>query len=672
MQTQAEGGGMPEGARVLPRPVLAGLVLAGLLQVAWAIGLVSGGGRSTLTNDLVGEVAGLVAVVVAAYSCLTGGAATLRRTRRAWRLLGAGGVLWAAGNVALGLLVRPGTLVVSPGAPEVFFVAGWVLVLTGTLAFLVGGHDPGGYGRLVLDAWLAAASVLLVLWTLLVTPLARTETWTGWQVAGTILMPILDTFLLAVAGGVWMRTPAGHRRAVTAGVGVVLLAATAEAAYAVERLTLHPAPGWPVVLLWFAAAVLLAVAPWLDSADLAGTVPHTAVPARTASLPYVATGVAVALVVVELLSGRRVGSLALVVGGLAVLGLVARQGWSLADTARLTRALAVREAQLASMLDASQDVLIVISPAGTIRYVSPAMERGYGYRPGVLIGTDVAALVHPEDLVGVRQRLAQRRDESEPVYCLSVRISDAHGRWVPVEAALSTHPDGFLLNVRDVTERMRLQEQLAHLAFHDVLTGLANRALFVERVEHALSGRQVAQRVAALFLDLDGFKAVNDSLGHAAGDELLVQVAQRLRSVVRVEDTVARLGGDEFAVLVDRDAARVAAGEVAARIVQVLGEPYVVGGHEVAVTASTGMAYAQDGVGVEELLRDADLAMYRAKALGKGQVAVFTPDLHDAAVRSGMRLVLARGGCPGSVGPVPLPGESAIDLSNVETRVPQP
>jgi diguanylate cyclase (GGDEF)-like protein len=190
-----------------------------------------------------------------------------------------------------------------------------------------------------------------------------------------------------------------------------------------------------------------------------------------------------------------------------------------------------------------------------------------------------------------------------------------------------------------IAERERAEAQLAHQAFHDPLTGLANRVLFRERVEHALAraGRN-AERVTVLFVDLDGYKPFNDSHGHAAGDRLLVQVAERLLNATRGSDTVARLGGDEFAILLENVRETADAIRVADRAGSALAAPFQIDGAELVLGASTGIARAEpDGDGTpsaraDALLRDADVAMYEAKAQGKGRYALFEPHMHETVL----------------------------------------
>ncbi len=198
---------------------------------------------------------------------------------------------------------------------------------------------------------------------------------------------------------------------------------------------------------------------------------------------------------------------------------------------------------------------------------------------------------------------------------------------------------GIVLNSRDVSERKAFEEQLSHQAFHDSITGLANRALFRDRVEHALERlTRDTDPVSVLFMDLDDFKTINDSLGHAAGDRLLGEVGERLRTCLRTPDTAARLGGDEFAILLEDGGESVGAAEVAGRILQALDGPFLLDGKEVFVRASIGIATsgvsrATGPEGAEELLRNADVAMYIAKEAGKNRYQVFEPEMHDTALR---------------------------------------
>jgi diguanylate cyclase (GGDEF)-like protein len=193
--------------------------------------------------------------------------------------------------------------------------------------------------------------------------------------------------------------------------------------------------------------------------------------------------------------------------------------------------------------------------------------------------------------------------------------------------------DGLVLNMRDISERKAFEDELRHQAFHDSLTGLANRALYEDRLQHALAGSlRAPHSLAVLFLDLDDFKTINDSLGHRAGDALLQAIAARIDPLLRPTDTAARLGGDEFAVLIDGVEGNTEARAIAQRIVDALRDPFTIDDRELNVTASVGFALNDGVVQAEELLRNADIAMYAAKGDGKNSVHAFEEKMHTRAL----------------------------------------
>jgi diguanylate cyclase (GGDEF)-like protein/PAS domain S-box-containing protein len=260
-----------------------------------------------------------------------------------------------------------------------------------------------------------------------------------------------------------------------------------------------------------------------------------------------------------------------------------------------------------------------------------------GYPAGQVTKSYDSSLLHPDDVTRARRFLAEmvRRPGNTPAVELRARHRDGSWRYLEVVGNnLLDDPSvgSIVFSARDVSERKCLEEELAHRALHDSLTGLPNRVLLLDRLAHALAraGRG-GQRVAVLFLDLDRFKAVNDHLGHDAGDELLAAVAQRLRGCLRTEDTAARLGGDEFVVLLASLTEASEASQVAERIVERLGTPFRVGGREVRISTSVGIALSRPAEGRPiDLLREADGAMYRAKARGAGCYAFADQDWHPS------------------------------------------
>jgi diguanylate cyclase (GGDEF)-like protein len=208
------------------------------------------------------------------------------------------------------------------------------------------------------------------------------------------------------------------------------------------------------------------------------------------------------------------------------------------------------------------------------------------------------------------------------------RIVEIHGTNMEGEPAIG----GRLLNLRDTTDRKGMEEQLKRMALHDPLTLLANRSLFRDRLEHSVAvSKRNGRGLAVIFVDLDNFKEINDTHGHATGDRVLHRSAQRLVKATRSGDTVARLGGDEFAVLLENLTAREPVLEIAARIVESLQEPLDIPGVNASVAASVGIAFSDAGDGVEELMRNADVAMYAAKSAGKGRYVVYEQSMQQAA-----------------------------------------
>jgi diguanylate cyclase (GGDEF)-like protein/PAS domain S-box-containing protein len=300
------------------------------------------------------------------------------------------------------------------------------------------------------------------------------------------------------------------------------------------------------------------------------------------------------------------------------------------------------ESRFASLVRNSSDVITIIDPDSIIRFQSPSIRHVLGYDPGALPGARLLDFVHPEDQGHLIRNLSSLDREADRAEVVEFRWRHTDGTWREVETLLSDlslDPEvgGVVLNTRDVSERKAFERELAHQAFHDSITGLANRALFRDRVEHALVRQlRVDRMVAVLFMDLDDFKTVNDSLGHAAGDLILADVGRRVGGCVRDADTAARLGGDEFAILLE-DADHAQAAEIAERVLKSLEAPMHVEGKEVFVRASIGIAVGDEdckgAAGTEELLRNADVAMYMAKSQGKGRYQVFEPEMHSNVVK---------------------------------------
>jgi diguanylate cyclase (GGDEF)-like protein/PAS domain S-box-containing protein len=310
-------------------------------------------------------------------------------------------------------------------------------------------------------------------------------------------------------------------------------------------------------------------------------------------------------------------------------------------------------------------------------YYSPRWKQMLGFdvtEVGELPG-EWFERVHPADRAKVQQairgHLHERTAHFESEH--RIRAKDGRYRWVLARGLAVKGIDGtptrFAGSLTDMTERKRAENQLQHDALHDALTGLPNRVLFLDRLEHAIRRRvrqDAPETIAVLFLDLDRFKLVNDSLGHLAGDRLLVDVARRLETALRPGDTVARLGGDEFTILLEDLDDRAESTAVADRVLALLTEPFRLEDRELYLSASIGIALPAPGTTAEEVVRDADAAMYQAKAEGKGRHAVFDTALHDQAVaRLDLETRLRRGLGEGAPSGVEVVYQPIVDTSSL-------
>jgi diguanylate cyclase (GGDEF)-like protein/PAS domain S-box-containing protein len=380
-------------------------------------------------------------------------------------------------------------------------------------------------------------------------------------------------------------------------------------------------------------SVLIVIGPRLQELQLRGdpeTVNRRRVK-RYSRLPYVMIAGTYVMLFIVLPVGLTLRAWGVLVGVVVISAIVvARQLMAFTDNANLLEQLDAslhelsrHEQRFRSLVQHSSDITTVASPDRVFTYISPSVERVLGYSVDSVVGQRVLAYVHPDD----RGELLRNMDyllatpAATITYQARYRHADGSWRWLEVISTNLLHEPsvgGIVSNAREVTETRLLHDQLRYQASHDGLTGLANRVLFTERLAAAtVTNQRADHQVSILLIDLDEFKAINDTLGHHVGDAVLVAVAERMRACVRSGDTPARLGGDEFAILLPGTGSEVAAG-IAQRFLELLAQPVQIDGHRLPIRASVGIAADHAG-DPDTLLRSADSAMYSAKRTGKGR-----------------------------------------------------
>jgi diguanylate cyclase (GGDEF)-like protein len=423
-------------------------------------------------------------------------------------------------------------------------------------------------------------------------------------------------------------------------------------------------------LLPVAAALLLGLGPWRVTEG--GWTRRAASSAAAAVIAVLAAAAATLVVIGNgLASAPGTGAALVVAGGAGVLVLAVRVYMLVRQNGIVLSMWRDSSRSLRDLASRTSDVFCVCDLQGAITYASQAVQD-YGYTPGALAGRQLLDFVHPEDrgaaLAAVRLALGgyhpvgaaespkgPGRGPAEGSGRFPARIRAADGTWRHVESTVLRYqapgePSQMLITARDVSDQVALRQQVTHLTFHDGLTGLPNRAYIEERTKTVLAKKGLAKkglaqdrpgRTAVIFLDLDRFTAVNDSVGHGAGDLVLAQAARRLRAVVPVHDTVARWGSDEFAALIENAGGSTEITEIADQLgAAISAEPFRVGGQQIALTASVGVALADFIPEHEDLdhpaalmLRNADVAMSRAKDTGGDRVEVYAAHMHEDVLR---------------------------------------
>ncbi|MEO3887546.1 EAL domain-containing protein [Nonomuraea sp. B5E05] len=606
--------------------------------VAFAAALLAGG-QPLLTGAVAGGLAALAAATALLIASVK--SAAHRPMAMGARWMGGGAVIWAAG-VAL----RPFAESFVVSFADMFVLLGAGVTAGGALIAADRKFPARAVLRQVTDAYLCAASLFLIGWVVALRhvyanaadPAAFTFVMLPPMIALLVTFAVIPSVLTSKATS-WLLG--------LAGVGVLATMTVAGLAVAVARLDGGDAPLWSVMLAPV-AFLLLAAVPWGPPGRQAG---GPAVAGVIGVVPLALVAIAACTLLAHLAGGSKGPAVTgvVVVAVSVVLLLLVRLFVVSATNLRLRGLVKLGERQLRELAESTGDVVFLCDYEGVVREIGAGVEATYGYRPDQLVGGSIFDYIHPEDVPGIQVAMrAMHLDEegASPGACLiACRVRAADGTWRPTESVATRHVRGdelMLVTTRDVSDEEALRNQVAHLTFHDGITGLPNRAYFEERTREVLSGRTPGTggaNTAVIFLDLDGFTSVNDSVGHASGDYLLGQAARRLRGAVRADDTLARWGGDEFAVLVETGGEAQLAVDLAERLVRAVSqEPFRVADRDVALTASVGVAFTEDDMPAGDLIRNADVAMARAKELGGRRVEVFAAQMHADVVR---RLELA-------------------------------
>jgi len=598
-----------------------------LRSVAWRFYLIAAVGVGVAYFALPPAQAKLVAWPVIGWSSVTAMLIGVRLHRpdaeRAWYLLIAGVATFVIGdNLYSFTNYVKHDVITFPSFVDPVYLAMYPLLFAGLL-LLARKRTPGRDVASLLDASIITGGAGLVFWVLLIVPYFRDQDMLPLARATAIAYPLGDMALLAVA--IRLAVASGRRPPafwLLAGSVVPLL--IADALYGFLNLTGTWHEHHPVDVGWIAFYVgwgVAALHPSMHELSVRSTATPRVSPRRLAIVGSAAM-IPPAVLFIQQSTGPITDGYAIALTGAVLFALV------LVRTNGVAREVADKrnEARFQALFDNSSDAVVVVDIIGRVNYLTPSTERVLGLKPGALLHQPIGRFLAPDD----ERELSVLLSSPGGTTTAEWQVSAADGTVRDLEvvtADLRGDPriDGVVLTMRDISERKRLDAELRRQALHDTLTRLPNKSLFDDRVAHALGRADRSHsEVAVLFLDLDNFKLVNDSLGHSAGDELLKAVAARLLSVLKAGDTVARFGGDEFVILMDNVEDAAQSQDLAERIIASLNRPVPAEGRELLVTVSIGIAVSQPGMDrANDLLRHADLALLRAKTRGRARYETF-------------------------------------------------
>lgn len=611
----------------------------------------------------------LLVAAVFLYRASMGSSGSLRRAR----LLLAIGLGLAAVGVWLSVLVplTTGALPTSLSLADLPFAAAVPVIIAGLLSYPSAPELAGSKMRVLLDGAIAATSIWIVIYTLVLLPSTQATGAISTSELLIVAFPAADILLVGMMAAVLLRVAGNYRRELSLlGMSVLVLTVfelIRSVLIARASFELH---SWPSVVA--EAGLLLAA--------LGGYAAHSQTRvARAAAdrpmlgesltknnwspllsfLPFITVGVALLVALIGVYLGNVMTAVVFDSGVLLIMLLLAQQLTSNRELASLNADLRKTSALFESLVVGSSDLITLHEPDGRMRYASPAVFRLLNLPPEEVIGRPLSFVIHPDDVPMLRAAHKQLLTAPGATAQLDLRIG-AHEftddeapvdslpapKWRWVEAVAHNMLEdpsvrGIVCNTRDIQEQKLLRHRLSYEAYHDTLTGLGNLAL-ARRIFAEQCYGPTRSPVTLLLADLDGFKAINDTFGHAFGDDVLVAVARRLRLSVADEDQVARIGGDEFVFILDSENDAIA---TANQILESIRRPFLVQGTTVNIAASIGVARSIDAVDSVELLRNADLAMYSAKSSGGSRAVTYDPAMHEETayrlrIQDGLRRAL--------------------------------
>jgi diguanylate cyclase (GGDEF)-like protein/PAS domain S-box-containing protein len=639
---------------------VAGVTFVAFLANVYFVTFGFGGDRHTQ-----GNIAQAIAPIWAALVCWICADLHPRRLRLAWRLLSLSAASWGLGQITWCYYeLISGRETPFPSFADLGYLTAVPLGVAALILFIDTPSGRVAWLRAALEAAITAIATLFLSWAMVLGPVYRAGGDNLFAQAISLAYPLGDVIILTLVLYAASRANRQLRSSLMYVGAAMASLAFADSGFA--YLTVHEVyeTGSPVDLGWFGGYALLGLAALrVKPESVLQATENTGRIARVTSFaPFFPFAVALMLVLTRAADPRH-DSMLWWTGVLAVTLIGVLQLAALADNARLnahlearvnerTRNLQSRERFFRSIVQNSSDVVSVVNDDLRIVYQTPSAATVLGHDPQELVGVSIFDLFDENEREHLESAIDTARRDPGAISTIEASVSlgrHLRQRMEVTIVSLLDDPDvqGIVINTTDITERKALEQQLTHQAFHDRLTTLPNRALFHDRLTHALerARRDISSPLAVLFIDLDGFKSINDSLGHVAGDHVLHEFAERTRAMLRPSDTFARIGGDEFAVLIEEPEDAREASRVADRILRELLTPFVVEGRDIFVNASIGIATSDTARTPEELQRNADVAMYNAKAAGRGGFRMYETQMHDKAMarlelESGVRRAL--------------------------------